>query len=563
MKKLLLSAFAAICACAVQAQDNPVPFQSHAAVLTNVSSNGNYAVGSSDGIGYFVNVKTGKLKTFTGVEMTYDMNAVSDCGIAVGSYTPEYLNQTPCYITEDKGYVPLPVLDNDALGNCRGVSSDASIVAGHVKSIGSECYKPVIWYRNASGEYDMYEELPCDTLGYDNRVNQGVHVLGISGDGLKIFGRVIDYSGFVYYPVIWERNSVQTHDWTYRILCTDYNRNKDQERPKWPEYMPTEPEVTEYLTEEELEAFNKALEIYNDSVAKASWTIPAEEREPYPTYNPKEHISDFIDLTTSDGVERYNKYIGDCNIYIEETQAYNDSVALYNERYDKYFILDKMFVIYNMSLSSNGKYMVTKTANNTVIIDPETEEVSVIEESDGLYPTAVLDDGTVFLGQPAAMPPLDRIPYVYSNGTLMSFGDWVRERSQKAYDDLMENFPDGHFGVVNSNNPEGRTFGGFNQGFDYGYKGWVMNLDAYDDFTTGITEGETAAADVEVSVVGGAIEIAGAVNADVRVYTVGGSCVYTAAGVDGNLTIGTLPGGAYIVYVKSGAQALSRKVVVE
>ena len=558
------------CFGAAPAQESPIPFQRHDAVITSVSSNGSYAVGSTQGIGYFINAKTGKLSVFQEAGLTYDLNSVSDCGIAAGSYTPNYGAQVPCYVTEGDGFVTLPTPEGIS-GTCYGVPEDGSFIAGNVSISGTDnngdhfnYYQPVIWYRNESGGYDMYEELPFDKIGFDNRLTQGAWLLGVSGDGLTVYGRIIEAGGFVYLPVMWKRTSTQTRDWTYKELCTDYCFNKDEIAPEWPQYKPKEPDATEYYTAEELEAFNKALDAYNDSVEKASWTIPKEERGPYPTYNPNEHEADFFDTSTADGVERHNRYAEDYNKFLSEGQAYNDSIVLYYERFDKYVIDEKRFHILNMSFSNNGKYMVTTTVYETVMINPETEEVTILEGADGLFPTAVLDDGTVFIGQKAAIPPLDRVPYVHKDGAMMDFGDWVREHSEKAYNELMENFPDGHFGIVNSNNPEGLTFGGFNQGQDFFFVGWVMNLGAYDDLATGITENEIAADDVEVSFNAGdgTIDISGADKADVRIYSVNGVCVYNAAGVSGHVSVASLARGTYVVEVKSGNSVVRKKVMV-
>ncbi len=558
------------CFGAAPAQESPIPFQRHDAVITSVSSNGSYAVGSTQGIGYFINAKTGKLSVFQEAGLTYDLNSVSDCGIAAGSYTPNYGAQVPCYVTEGDGFVTLPTPEGIS-GTCYGVPEDGSFIAGNVSISGTDnngdhfnYYQPVIWYRNESGGYDMYEELPFDKIGFDNRLTQGAWLLGVSGDGLTVYGRIIEAGGFVYLPVMWKRTSTQTRDWTYKELCTDYCFNKDEIAPEWPQYKPKEPDATEYYTAEELEAFNKALDAYNDSVEKASWTIPKEERGPYPTYNPNEHEADFFDTSTADGVERHNRYAEDYNKFLSEGQAYNDSIVLYYERFDKYVIDEKRFHILNMSFSNNGKYMVTTTVYETVMINPETEEVTILEGADGLFPTAVLDDGTVFIGQKAAIPPLDRVPYVHKDGAMMDFGDWVREHSEKAYNELMENFPDGHFGIVNSNNPEGLTFGGFNQGQDFFFVGWVMNLGAYDDLATGITENEIADDDVEVSFNAGdgTIDISGADKADVRIYSVNGVCVYNAAGVSGHVSVASLARGTYVVEVKSGNSVVRKKVMV-
>lgn len=554
------------CFCAAPAQESPVSFQTHEAVITSVSSNGSYAVGSTQGVGYFVNAKTGKLTRFEDPGVAYDIRAVADCGIAGGFYSSDFGPDTACYVTEEKGIVPLPLREGITSGDCMGASADGSFLVGNVfipqNGMILGYTQPVVWYRNQSGEYDVYEELPFDKIGFDNRPTQGAWLLGVSGDGLTIYGRIIDASGTVYLPVIWKRASAQTRDWTYKELCTDFCFNKDKPAPEYPQYRPQEPDATEYYTADELEAFNEALAAYNDSVEKASWTLPDEERGPYPTYNPNEHEADFFNTDTPDGIERHNRYAEDYNKFLSEGQAYNDSISLYYERYNKYVIGENVFYILEMSLSNNCKYMVTTTYTKPVIINPETEEVTVLEGVDGLFTTAVLDDGTVFLGQPGGIP-LDRVPYVHKDGAVMDFGDWVREHSEKAYNELMENFPDGHFGVIYSNNPEGLTLGGFNQKVEYGNLGWIMNLSAYDDLTTGITENKIAD-DVEVSFNSGegTIDIAGTDKADVRIYSVNGVCVYNAAGVSGHISVASLARGTYVVEVKSGNSLLRKKVMI-
>lgn len=441
---------------------------------------------------------------------------------------------------------------------CLDCSNDGSILVGNID-------QPVVWYRNESGEYDEYQELSYEVMGFDNRPNQNTWVMGVSNDGLKIYGRMIDASGTIYWPVIWERSSASSRDWTYRRLCKDYCFNKDEVCPEWPQYEPTKPDASGYFNEEELAEFNHALDLYKDSLEKASWTIPAEERGPFPTYNPEDHVTDFFDVSTSDGVERHNRYVNDYNQFREDATAYNDSIALYNERFDKYVIDKNRLYIRELVFSENGKYIITTTAYNVVQIDSQTEDVKNIEGSADLYPTAVLDDGTIFLGQPVGIPPLYRIPFVYTDGTVINFVDWVKTRSQKAYDDLIAEFPDMYAGVVFSNNADGITFGGFNQNLDYTYTGWVMNLAAYDDFTSGISDAEISGDELSIKYNREAsrIYIAGADNADVRIFAVNGSCVCNVSGVSGSLSVPSLVNGAYIVEVKAEGKVIRKKVILQ
>ena len=571
MKKVLLSAVAICCFGMAPAQESSIaPFQHFEGVITSVSSGGSYAVGAAYGNAYFVNGKTGKLTVFSESGVKYYIRNVSDCGIAGASYTPNYGTQTACYLTEDKGAVLLPLAgtEDEYSSACAGGPDDGSFLAGNVSFIerfqdeGVHTQQPVIWYRNASGEYDLYEKLPFNKIDFSKRPAQGAYILGVSCDGLRIFGRAIDYSGLVYLPVMWERSSAQSKDWSYKEFCTDYEFNKEKPVPEWPQYKPAEPDATEYWSEEEAEAYNKALELYNDSVKKADWTLPADEREPYPTYDPRKHKDDFFDKSTPEGIERYNSYAEAYNVYVAEGEVFNDSVSLFNDRFYDYITEDR-FNILNMSISQNGKYMVTTTRHKSVVINSDTEEVTAINE--GYYPTAVLDDGTVFLGQIVGMPPFDRIPSVYENGAVIGFGEWVKKRSEKAYKDLEDNFYDMHLGVVSSNNPDGVVFGGFNQSdFDSGYKGWIMNLAAYDDYTTGIAASKISEDDIKIfpNPAVEYIEIGGTDRADVRIFSVNGSCVYNKAGVSGRISVSSLARGTYIVEVRSGNDVVRRKIIL-
>lgn len=546
--------------CAAPAQENPVPYQSHEAMFTNISTNGQWAVGSIKNTGYFLNAQTGNLNLFGDDTNTFGVSGVSNTGIAVGAYSVTG-SGGPCYITEEDGIVDLPSSYN---GGATAISDDGSVIVGNINKEGN-VYQPVVWYRNASDGYDEYQELSYEVMGFDKRPNQETWVMGVSNDGLKIYGRVIDGSGRIYWPVIWERSSASSRDWSYRRLCKDYCFNKDEICPEWPLYKPVKPNPTEYFTEEEQAAFDHAIELYNDSVAKASWTIPADERGPYPKYNPKDHVADFFDVTTSDGVERHDRYINDCELFRDDEAAYKDSVALYNKLFSKYVINENLLFMRDIAFSDNGKYLGTTTHYNVVVIDIQTENVTNMEDTGDFIPTAVLDDGTVFLGQKVSSIFLDRIPSVYKDGALITFDEWLKGRSQKAYEDLIADFPDGHFGIIYSRNPEGTTFGGFNQSSEYGYKGWVMNLNAYDDFTAGISDAEIAGDDISVSYnrEAGRIYITGADNADVRIFAVNGSCVCNASGVSGSLSVPSLVNGAYIVEVKAEGKVIRKKVILQ
>lgn len=506
--KNLLSLTLALCSLTASAQE---VFQTAPAVLTSVSEDGNWASGSTQGIGYLLNFKTENLTTFSSSTDKYDMKTVANSGLVGGTLNPSQGSPYACYVTEEGGYMALPVKEDITSSSCCGGPNDGSFLAGNIAKPQTgydlnsmQC--PVVWYRDADGKFETYEELPFDPMGFDNRRIQEAYILGVSGDGLTLYGRIIYAAGDVYQPVVWKRSSVTSRDWVCKKLCQSVMFNTDKEAPKWPSYRPEEPDVTKYYTAEELANYEEALKKYQDSVALASWTIPADQRGPYPTYNPEEHKADFFDVSTADGVKRHNDYAAEYNKFISEATAYNDSITLYWTRYEEY-VKRPVFHIRNLSSSANGKYLVTNmvdfdSGTMTVCVNVNTDETTVLDGVDGYFPTAVLNDGTIFLGEPAVMPPLNRHALVYKDGTTMDFAEWVKTKSQKAYEDLTTNFEtsDGitYLGIVNSQSPDGTTFGGFNQGLDFAYTGWVMNLAAYDDYTSGVkTAKEDATAEVK------------------------------------------------------------------
>lgn len=494
--KQFLTLLLALCGLTATAQ---TAFQTHEAVFTSVSEDGNWAVGSTQGVAYMLNAKTGNLKVFKSDDETYDLFNVSNNGIACGSLMNPYTGKTTANIvTEEGGYVALPLKDGIKLSFCNGSPDDGSFIVGNVAiKVGSgqdksNLYCPVVWYRNAEGKYDLYEGLPFDSIGFDNRYIQQAYALGVSGDGLTIYGRILYYAGDVYQPVVWTRSSTTSRDWVFKKLCQKYMFNTDKVVPKYPSYKPIEPDVTKYYSAEELANYNEAKKKYRDSINNASWP----NKGSYPTYNPEKHKDAYFNKDTEDGQKRYNEWADVYNKYVADGQAYNDSLKLFRQNYSAY-IQQPVFYIKEIGASRDGNRLVTSVndINNgrqSVMIDVDKDDRTILsdENIDGYFPTSVFNDGTVFLSEPAYAPPLNRNTFVYKDGKTMDFAEWIKTKSERAYNDLTNKFvtENGltYLGAVVSKSADGTTFGGFNQDENYAYTGWIMNLKEYDDYIAGV-----------------------------------------------------------------------------
>ncbi len=92
-----------------------------------------------------------------------------------------------------------------------------------------------------------------------------------------------------------------------------------------------------------------------------------------------------------------------------------------------------------------------------------------------------------------------------------------------------------------------------------------MNLDAYDDYTSGISDNKISDNDISISVSQASdyIDILGADNADVRIFAVNGSCVFHNSGVSGRISVSSLVKGVYIVEVKAEGKILRKKIILQ
>ena len=589
MKKLLSVLMASALCCpivSVNAQDDGerAPFNMYeGSVFLYNSYNGDWAAGATDGMAYITNTRTGEVFSYgtsEGGSNGYWVNSVCNDGTVCGSFNDHAMIWTP----DTKEWRSLPVLPEDTgTSSCFGGPADGSFLVGNVskrRAMGDDndgvgvpiSEVPVIWYKNSEGFYDTYEELPHTDIDWTGRAPQTMYFKGVSSDGNTLTGRFVDYSGIVHLPVVWKKNA--ENEWEYKLYGEEYSFNEDAKKPAYPRYKPTEPDVRDYLTEEEKERFDKAMEAYQDSVKNAGWSIPEDQRGPWPTYNPEEHYSDFFDTTTQGGIERHNNFAEAYNKYSDEHNLYADSVNVFYEDFYNY-INEDVFYMTDVAVSENGRYLATNYINNEtsmyypVVMDLETGEAEFLPSGGSFFPVAVLNDKTVFLGQVAMVPPLYTYTKVW-NPDLgeFTFGDWVQSISETAYQDLLANFElEGDnlmLGSAFAADGRGAYVCAFNQYQDLSYKSWTLDLTAYADSKYAVEEAVAENSEIVVypNPATERIYVKGAEEAAVMLYDLTGRCVLQSElGAEG-VAVDMLPHGMYVVKVTDGERSLEKKIIV-
>jgi hypothetical protein len=312
MKKLLLLMGGALLSCATvaSAQDSEPAQKIVGAMLSHVSPSGEWAVSSGDNNFAVYNLKTGAVYTIAASEDdSYDLNyqagygnCVSDNGIVVGGSTYSagagYFHITP--EAPDGEWVALDVLNTST--NCaHAITPDGSRIIGTSAAVGSNynvdmVYSvPLLWQRNDEGTYDMIE-LPYPTLDFTGkRMPQYVIGLGISNDGKRLLAQVTDYAGYMHTLLVY--NEQEDGSWAYEYVHPELQNmgaefpewEAQPESPKYSDFMSDDeyaeyyaayydyiygdgtdyPIATNYMSEEELAAYNAAKEEYN--AAYSEW----------------------------------------------------------------------------------------------------------------------------------------------------------------------------------------------------------------------------------------------------------------------------------------------------
>ena len=395
----------------------------------SLSPNGEWWIGQLDESSIEIrNLVTGQSYVCTG-DNEYGLgpgNVVSNNGIVIG-----ILNYNDPAYWENGKWTLLPVVREGNTSVANGILADGSIICGNVgmTDISIDAQEimaiPALWYRQSDGTYGEPVILPYPTLDFTGRIPQYVTAVDMTADGKTVIGQVVDYSGIFCYPIIYTCNAAG--QWTYELLHPELINPSEIEFPEYPGEFELTCSQEDFMSPEELAAYNQALDNY------WSFDIPYPEPEQFMSdeeydkymaaleqyYETWENYPDYLDYMTETelaiyekALEEYyeqvaaNKYPEYADYMTEEELAQYAAAkeiydAAYDEWYEKYSAFENalyacmdegyIFLMNNTRISGDGKYMIS-TRSATILND---DPMAWMPFKDVYYPVCFnLEDGT-------------------------------------------------------------------------------------------------------------------------------------------------------------------------
>lgn len=500
---------------------------------------------------YLVSVDQGSMILFDAQEETYQFFECGEDGISPyycigfgnvfsqdGTMVGNIDFATPA-IFKNGEWKPLPIKEEDGIqgknNSADGITPDGSRIVGGIAPEVMGLYAqnvmlaPVIWEKEANGEYGMYTMLPYPTKDFTGRTPQYVTARSISDDGKTIIGQVMDWSGFFPMPIVYHEQA--NGEWTYELIGRELVYDVNTVFPEYPSYEPRYPQDTDFMTAEELAAYNAAMDQYYQDM-EAYWNG---ETDVWPTYP---MASDFMG---EEGTAAYNDAM---NTYNAENAVYQDSVEVFNAVfYDPAVVYNTSYEFNNLALSRDGKYYAATfhavDEENSIPDDPwgqvltstplrfdlTTGTYEACENTDALV-SGIMNDGTVLLAGPSSS--MARNTYLMPAGTTActSLIDYVQAQSPAAAELMTENLtfqsaimnwetwesmpgPEGLYTGTASSNGKGNVIYGWLVNEFYGVDWYYYSYCLTFDTTTGVakvsTEGHAAITGVTVTDATGAL----------------------------------------------------------
>ncbi|MDO4335233.1 MAG: T9SS type A sorting domain-containing protein [Bacteroidales bacterium] len=336
---------------------------------------------------------------------------------------------------------------------------------------------PVVWTRGADGEFTEFTMLPVPEYDFTGRMPQMITAISISDDGKTIGGQVWDYFGMVAEPIVYTQD--ENGEWSYRMVEPIFYGHAWPENPGEP---PTEPEPTEFMSEAGLKAYNDALDAYNNGTASLPQPDPQQflSIEGYMAYvkaldqwDPAEtpfppSATEFMTeeelQAYNEAVEYYWEHYNDYPVaenYMtkEEYDKYAAAVNAYNEAFKQYFLKFEEFQIEynnfiaelpqfdknNVFVSGNGRYYATTSVLHNSEATPYRYDLEKTGEPDrydeDIYLTYVNSEGIMMGGAPLfAFSRTAKILDAESN-SFISVSDYIKGKSIELHTWVMDNTP--------------------------------------------------------------------------------------------------------------------------
>lgn len=548
----------------------------------NLSPDGKWAVGADEmGTMVIFNLTDGSAVLFqadeeAGYEFSLGKgNAFASDGTIVGSTT---LNGTAAYCKDGVWHL-LPVPDAEKVNLANGISADGSVIVGSIGNADISLTEdnimnvPAVWTRKADGTYGDPEILPYPTEDFTGHKPQYILALCVNPEGNRIISLMHDWTGFVVEPVIFDKGA--DGKWTCNNMANELINPNNLPVPVYPGESPVAPNVEDYMSEDQLAAYNAAME---------EWRNNGCNPDLYPNA---------ADYMTAEQTAAYNAAV----------EAYNAAAAEYNQKLEEYqtamdAILNSgtTFEMNNIAMSSDGSKFALTSIKQIENPDPmgwmpfvdinvpylftfgedgkATYAAKATTENVALVSLA--DDGRI-LGTHTTDAGYEEAWISDTEGNWQTLADYVKSVDTESYNWMKENMV--HSVPVDFNYETGEEIYGdvFLTGLTYGNSDftvflgrvgnnwdWEAGVEYYDylykiDPNSAIKN--VVSADFGLTARrGGIIEINGV--ADAQVYDLQGREVFAVKGASGEVATG-LASGVYIIKgTDAEGRVITRKAVL-
>lgn len=519
------------------------------------------------------NVETGTVTEITDFQPGNGNAFTADGKILVGSTS----TTQPVIVIGSESNIPENLAGYE-LCALNGITADGSRICGLVNTkSGTPMYVPAIFEVDANGKVSDPVILPYPEKDIFGTAPQYVSAVWISADGKRVLGQVVADNGMFMYPISYTQNA--DNSWSYAIVGENLLNPNNIVMPENPgDFEMDAPQYTDFMTEEEKAAYVEAENKYIESGYDPSL-------EPNPA-----------DYMTPEEIEAYNKYTDEFNAYAEE---YNNKLEAYQNAMFDIIESSANYVQNGFTLSADGnmgaaatelmvedpnsdpEWPTVVTYNPLYILDlNENTATEIKTENKTVIPEQILPYGVVLGTTPipgplssTVLPPSTFIWYAGLNDW-MSLNEWLGKGDAAVADwmanNLTHNIPvpvDENYNIIND---DVLMTGHAQVSDDFSVISGGLFAYLYDDVSeyesyliTGAKSGvESAVADANgelTALNGGILSVNGTVT-NVAVYDLAGATLYTAASLSGTVATG-LPEGFYVVrYTNGQGRKVSEKV---
>lgn len=428
MNKSLLILIAAAACGATASGTIKAPTVYPNASFQDISANGRYAVSELDGVITIYDLQEGTQKVFS--DETYEnyyglghgKSITADGSILIGSTKADsdaaYYNGTE--------WVQLNVPNATRTNLANAITPDGKRICGsigvHEMTISEDALMqaPAYWDRKEDGTYGECQRLPYPETDFLGSTPQYVTAVNLSDDGKIIVGQVVDCRGGMTVPIVYTQ--ADNGEWSYSFP-TRHLFNPDNIAPvENPGEAPECPSEKSFMTEEEIAAYDAAMEAYYAQEKPWEGDLPYPE---YSTYMTEEEKAEFN--------AAYAAW--------ETAQAeWQEKFFAFDDYYYSILETSPSFVFNNAFLSADGKMIASSiqidkpnddplswspfiTVYTPTTVDVATGEFVKYDNGKSLLVTGIAADGTVLAGSELYSMPM--VGYLLRDGEITTLLDYL------------------------------------------------------------------------------------------------------------------------------------------